>query len=199
MTSLQKVGRQLSQTKLRRASDGTPPLVRSSSSTKVIAINPAVERLRGEGFNKSSSKLSVKGDSYTQSSFVNFQTLNERKDDIDSKTPEVTFSKITLRFPDKGLEDGFLEYYFKASLRKVRLGIILVLFFEVLVGLLDLAQKEDLGFSIVSKLLIIRYGAICPVFTILGAFTFSREFPKFMQVIALHNHFCSLVGCTLYV
>lgn len=185
METITRVGRTLSQSKLLRTSGDQPAtLQRSNSSTKVVPFNnPSVERLKGETLNK------ARKESFgPNSSFANFQTLNERKDDIDSKTPEVTVSRITLRFPDKGLEEAFAEYYFKSSLRKVRLGIVLVLLFEILVGLMDLSLKDEIGFGTVSKLLIIRYGGICPVFILTGAFTFSREFPKLMQVStsALH-------------
>jgi hypothetical protein len=163
----------------------SPKLLRSSmaitllqnSTSKVMELkNPTLDRIR----DKDSSSNLISRYGTWQSSFLNFQSIHEKREDIENGIPSTVFNKFTLRFP-KEQENSFCKYYFTYSLRKARVGLILVLLFELLTGTLDLLKVNSLGWNIVSKLLIIRYGGIVPLFIFVLASTFSRYWNKCMQ------------------
>jgi hypothetical protein len=160
----------------------SPWLGEQSTSTPEAPsqILAPVTKLRSESVN--SRKISQTSGTLWQTSFYNFHTINEKKQGIQQNTPQQEFNKFTLRYTSDELERSFVEDFIRSSLGKVRLGLLLVLLFEILVGLLDIVKLGPLGHDTVSYLLIIRYAGICPLLALLGGFTFTRFYSSFMQL-----------------
>ena len=129
-----------------------------------------------------------------QTSFYNFQTINEKKQGIQQNIPTINVNKITLRYTLEELEKSFLDDYIRSSVQKVRLGLLLVLLFEVFVGLLDLTKIGTLSRHTVTYLLAIRYAGVTTLLGLLGGFTFTRWFPLYMQAsISLTTFLCCIL------
>ncbi len=78
-------------------------------------------------------------------SFYNFQSINEKKQGIEENTPQLGFNRITLMYNVPELEASFIDDFGRSSLWKVRLGLLLVVAFELFVGLLDILKLGVLG------------------------------------------------------
>ena len=74
-------------------------------------------------------------------------------------------------------EDAFREFYFHASLRHIRIALIVGLFFYVIFGILDAWLVPEAK----HKLWLIRYAVILPYVTAIFLFSFTHHFKKFMQ------------------
>ena len=75
-------------------------------------------------------------------------------------------------------EDAFREFYFHASLRHIRIALIVGLFFYVIFGIFDAWLVPEAK----HKLWLIRYAIILPYVTAIFLFSFTHHFKKFMQL-----------------
>ena len=75
-------------------------------------------------------------------------------------------------------ESAFQDYFFKDSLRLIRLALVVGLFFYGIFGLLDAWLVPDAR----HKLWAIRYLIIFPYVSTVFVFSFSRHFKKYMQL-----------------
>ncbi|MEW6495931.1 MAG: adenylate/guanylate cyclase domain-containing protein, partial [Cyanobacteriota bacterium] len=91
--------------------------------------------------------------------------------------PELKINPLTLQFPHE-LELSFFEEYFQLSLSQVRFALLLAIFFDATSGILDQWISPDIRI----KVLLLRYGLICPLLIAFFLFTFSDLFKRFMQV-----------------
>ena len=96
---------------------------------------------------------------------------------LQSVPNKIKINWITLSFP-KDLEKIFLEKYFHASLRQVRIAAALGVFFYGIFGILDASLVPDAKY----QLWFIRYAIVCPFLCLIYFFSFSRHFKKYMQI-----------------
>ncbi len=85
---------------------------------------------------------------------------------------------LTLSFPNPESEREFLQYYFRISLKQVRLALVFAIVVYVILGIVDLQFAPEIR----NKLLLVRYGVVLPVcITVLGL-SFSAYFRHIMQI-----------------
>ncbi len=84
---------------------------------------------------------------------------------------------FTLSFP-RPLENIFLERYFYASLRQIRIASALGVFFYGIFGFLDAWLVPEAKY----QLWLIRYAIICPFLCVTFFLSFSKHFKKYAQL-----------------
>jgi len=86
----------------------------------------------------------------------------------------------TLSFLGRKIEDEYQTWYFNISIQYVRWGLLGAFALFILFGFLDRSLNEDA--AVVGRLMVVRYGIICPGILALYAFTFSRYFRRYIQL-----------------
>ncbi len=89
------------------------------------------------------------------------------------------YNRFTLTFtgPCASLEQAFLGYFHKDTLRRTRAGTIAAASLYAVFGLLDLVMVPDL----VPVLWFIRYPVVLPVASFVVLFSFHRAYKRFSQ------------------
>ncbi len=88
-------------------------------------------------------------------------------------------NRITLRFTGKDakLERAFLDEYYQAGLKQIRLALLMGVFFYGIFGFLDAALVPQKKYV----LWLIRYAVECPLLFASFLFSYSRHFKRFVQ------------------
>ncbi len=96
-----------------------------------------------------------------------------------NQSSPMKLSRLTLRFTGKDaeLEQTFLDEYYQAGLKQIRLALLMGVFFYGVFGLLDavLVPQEK------NVLWLIRYAVECPLLFAAFLFSYSPHFKKFVQ------------------
>ena len=97
---------------------------------------------------------------------------------------------VTLKFSDDDIETDFRTYYYQRSLRVIRFSLATgILFFSVF-GLYDLATLKG---QILSQLLWIRFGLVCPSLIVILLLSYT---PHFLKKFEFANQLALLIpGC----
>jgi len=93
---------------------------------------------------------------------------------------DTTMAPVTLSFRGREIEDEYQNWYFNISIRYVRWGLLGALAMFVVFGFLDWSLNANV--TAVHRLMLVRYGLICPMIVGLYGFTFSRYFRRHIQL-----------------
>lgn len=97
-----------------------------------------------------------------------------------------TFSRLSLKFTDKSIEEEFRKDYFAKSLRKHRAALLMATFLYAVFGLLDWIIIPEQRYAC----WIIRFCFVCPLLIWTYFFSYSHQYQKIQSANAL------LVGLT---
>ena len=97
---------------------------------------------------------------------------------FDSNNPKYDCNPLTLSF-SKEIENDYINISFKKSLKHVRLGLLIAIFFYAIFGILDLSIFPEVK----KELWIIRYLLFCPYVFAIFLFSFSKHFKKYLQFL----------------
>lgn len=85
---------------------------------------------------------------------------------------------LTLSFSDPESERGFLQHYFRISLKQIRLALVLAIVVYIILGIVDLQFAPEIR----DKLLLVRYGFVLPICVTVLGLSFSTYFRHIRQI-----------------